>query len=46
MGDIRVAIARKFFKSDFANMEGVITEQDYKTEVNITRIKRRLIVSA
>ena len=44
VGAFRVAIAKKFFKSDFANMEGVITEEDYKTEVPISPLKRWIIV--
>lgn len=44
VGAIRVAIAKKFFKSDFASREGVITEEDYKTEVQITPMKRWIIV--
>jgi hypothetical protein len=44
VGAFRVAIAKKFFKSDFANMEGVITEEDRKTEVQISHLKRWSIV--
>jgi uncharacterized membrane protein YdcZ (DUF606 family) len=44
VGAFRVAIAKKFLRSDFANMEGVIAEADYKTEVHITPKKRWIIV--
>ena len=44
VGAVRVAIARKFSRSDFANMESVITDEDYKTEVKITPMKRWIIV--
>jgi hypothetical protein len=43
-GAIKVAIAKRFFKADFANLEGVITEEDRRTEVTITPMKRWLIV--
>jgi uncharacterized membrane protein YeaQ/YmgE (transglycosylase-associated protein family) len=43
-GAIASAIAKKFYKSDFANEDGVIPPEDYKTEVRITPTKRRIIV--
>jgi hypothetical protein len=44
LGAIRVASAKKFYKSDFANSDGVIADDDYKTEVLISPMKRWLIV--
>ena len=46
MGAVRVATAKKLYRSDFANQEGVITEEDYETEVPITQRKRTAIVAA
>jgi hypothetical protein len=43
-GAIKVATAKRFFKSDFASQEGVITEEDHGKEVTITPMKRGLIV--
>jgi cell division protein FtsL len=42
---IGVATAKKFLKSDFANSDGVISEEDYKTEVTLTPQRRSLIVA-
>jgi hypothetical protein len=44
VGMIRVAIAKKFYKSDFANQEGVIAEKDYRTEVQMTPLKQWVII--
>ncbi len=43
-GSIKVATAKRFFKSDFASQEGVITEEDRRIEVTMTPMKRWLIV--
>jgi hypothetical protein len=43
-GAIANAIAKKFSKSDFANQEGVIPSEDYKTEVRMTPLNRWSIV--
>ena len=45
-GAVRVAIAKRFFESDFANSEGVITDEQRKTPVHITPVQRWLIVLA
>jgi hypothetical protein len=45
-GAIRVAIAKRFFQSDFANSEFIITDEQRKTPVNITPMQRWLIVLA
>ena len=42
----RIATTKKFSKSDFANQEFEIPNEDYKTEVKITPLKRWLIVAA
>jgi uncharacterized membrane protein YdcZ (DUF606 family) len=44
LGAVRVATAKKFFKSDFANSEGGIDKDDYTTEVAVTPVKRWIIV--
>jgi hypothetical protein len=44
VGAFRTAIAKKFYRSDFANQEGVITEADRTTEVPMTHLKRWLLV--
>jgi hypothetical protein len=44
LGAFRVATAKKFYKSDFANQEGVITEEEQKTEVTLTPLMRWMIV--
>ena len=46
IGAVRVAIAKSFFESDFANLDGVITDEQRKTPVHITRARRWLIVLA
>jgi hypothetical protein len=46
IGALRVATARKFYKSDFANQEGIITEEERKTEVTLTPLLRWMIVAA
>jgi hypothetical protein len=45
LGAFRVATAKKFYKSDFANQEGVITEEERKTEVTLTPLMRWMIVA-
>ena len=44
VGALRVSAAKKFYKSDFANTDGIIAEEDYKTEVPMTPLKRWMIV--
>jgi hypothetical protein len=44
VGAFRIAIAKNFYGSDFANQDGVITEADRKTEVPPTPLKRWLLV--
>jgi hypothetical protein len=43
-GAIANAIAKRFYKSDFASSDGVIPPEDYKTKVLITPMKRWIIV--
>lgn len=43
VGAVRMIFARKFFQSDFANLDGVITEKQYKTEIHVTSRRRFLI---
>lgn len=43
-GAIKIATAKKLFKSDFANQEGVIKAEDYATEVPMTPLRRWTIV--
>ena len=45
LGAYRCATAKKFYKSDFANQEGVIAEEDYKTEVPMTQKQRWAFVA-
>jgi hypothetical protein len=45
LGAFRVATAKKFYKSDFANQDGVITEEERKTEVLMTPLIRWLVVA-
>ena len=45
MSAIGVATAKRFLKSDFANSDGVISEEDYKTEVTLTPMRRWLILA-
>jgi hypothetical protein len=44
VGAFRVSVAKKFYKSDFANTDGIIAEEDYKAEVQMTPVKRWTIV--
>jgi hypothetical protein len=44
LGAFRVATAKVFYKSDFMDSDGVITEQDRTTEITVTPLKRWLIV--
>lgn len=44
LGAMRVATAKKFFRSDFANSDGVLNEEDYRTEVRVTSARRWIIV--
>ena len=44
LGAFKVATAKKFYKSDFANQEGVITEEERKTEVTLSPLTRWAIV--
>ena len=44
LGAVRVARAKKFFRSDFANSDGVIKEEDKTTEVRVTPMRRWIIV--
>ena len=43
LGAVRVSSAKKFFRSDFANSDGVIKE-DKTTEVRVTPMRRWIIV--
>ena len=45
IGGIRVATAKKFFKSDFENSDFVIPDEDYKTEVLVSPYKKWAIVA-
>jgi hypothetical protein len=45
VGGIRVATAKKFFKSDFESSEYLIPAEDYKTEVHVSSLKRWVIVA-
>jgi len=40
-----MATAKKFYLSDFANSDGIITERERQTEVKITQFARWMIVS-
>jgi hypothetical protein len=44
VGALRVSTAKKFYKSDFENSDGIIAEEDYRTEVPITPLKRWIFV--
>ncbi len=46
IGAFRVATARKLYKSDFANQDGVITAEERKTEVPMTLLMRWVLVAA
>ena len=43
-GTIQVALTKKFFRSDFANQEGVIKAEDYTTDVPVSPLTRWVIV--
>lgn len=43
-GAVKIARAKKLYRSDFKNLEGVITEEDRKTEVTLTPLQRWAIV--
>jgi hypothetical protein len=45
LGAARVATAKKFFRSDFANSDGVVNEGDYTTEIRLTVVRRWMIVA-
>ena len=45
MSAVGVATAKRFFNSDFANSDGVISAEDHETEVKITPLQRWLIVA-
>lgn len=44
LGAFKIATTKKLYRSDFANQEGVIKEEDFKTEVPTTPLKRWIIV--
>ncbi len=43
-GAVANAVARKFYKSDFANREFLIPEEDYRTEVPVSPRQRWALV--
>jgi hypothetical protein len=44
VGAIRIATAKRFYRSDFANQDGVITEADRETEFSMTPLRRWFLV--
>lgn len=44
LGAFRVSTTKKFYKSDFANKDGVITDEERKTEVMLSPLMRWAIV--
>jgi hypothetical protein len=44
IGAVRILLARKFHQSDFANLDGVITEKQHKTEIRVTLVQRVLLI--
>jgi hypothetical protein len=44
VGAIGNATAKRFFKSDFQNLDGVISEEDRRAVVPVTKIQRLLLV--
>jgi phosphotransferase system glucose/maltose/N-acetylglucosamine-specific IIC component len=45
VGTVRCAVAKKFYESDFANLDGVIADEQGRTEVSVTPVARWLIVA-
>jgi hypothetical protein len=44
VGALRVSTAKKLYRSDFANTDGVIAKEDFEAEVPMTTLKRWTIV--
>ena len=40
IGAFRTATAKQFYRSDFVNQDGIITDEDRKTLVRVTPLKR------
>lgn len=45
VGAVRCATAKKFFRSDFANSDGVIDKEGYTAEVMVSSLRRWTYVS-
>ena len=45
IGAVRIATAKQFYKSDFTNQDGVITDEDRKTLVRMTPLRRWVLVA-
>jgi hypothetical protein len=44
IGVVRCATAKKFFKSDFQNFDGMICDEDRRAEVHVSSLQRWLLV--
>jgi hypothetical protein len=44
IGAFRNATAKRYFRSDFANLDGQVTEEDRRTEVHVSTLQRWLLV--
>lgn len=45
LGACGIATRKKFYRSDFSNLDGVVTEEDRTTEVQVNLKAKRLLIA-